>query len=65
MSKVRGANGAKLGKITKDEKVQLRDGKYTQVSNRKLQLFELLHESGILHFHKCPWGSQNPLSDKS
>ena len=27
MSKVRGANGAKLGKITKDEKVQLRDGK--------------------------------------
>ena len=38
---------------------------YAQVSNRKLKLFELLHESGILHFHKYPWGSQIPLSDKS
>ena len=37
----------------------------SQVSNRKLKLFELLHESGILHFHKYPWGSQIPLSDKS
>ena len=34
-------------------------------SERKLKLFALFHESGILHFHNYPWGSQNPLSDKS
>ena len=38
---------------------------YTQVSERKLKLFALFHESGILHFHNYPWGSQKPLSDKS
>ena len=29
----------------------------SQVSNRKVLLFELFHESGVLHFHKYPWGS--------
>ena len=38
---------------------------FTQVSNRILKLFALFYESGILHFHKYPLGSQIPLSDKS
>ena len=28
-------------------------------------MFALVHESGILHFHKYPQGIQNPLLDKS